>query len=438
MRVTVRCAKQLPVRKDNGETEKMKYRGIQAALLTAALIAAAGCGESNTNSAIDDDKAAINISENRIDEEETRTAGGNAKTETGSAASAVGAERKAQAGTASAAPIQNVERNAVTAKEKDEIQTVTITAAGDCTFACVQNHGYDGSFHEYYDKKGKKYFFSGVREQFEDDDLTLINLECVLSDSNDRVEKKFNLKGKPKYTKVMTSSSVEAVSLGNNHSSDYGPQSLKDTRKNLDKAGILYGYNKHTAIYTTDQGVKVGMVSANLLYQTKAYEDYIRKGIKKLRRKGADIIVASCHWGIERDFFPTDYQQKTAHKIVKWGADLVLGCHPHVLQGIEYYKGKLILYSMGNFCFGGNSNPSDKDTMLFQQTFKLKNGKLKKKLNARIIPCRLSSVSDHNDYRPTIVKGDQKKKIIANMNRYSKPYSGVHFNSKGKLSIKKD
>ena len=105
------------------------------------------------------------------------------------------------------------------------VQTVTISATGDCTLGKTQQHGYEGSFYSYYDKYGEDYFFSGVKDIFENDDFTLVNLECVLTTSTDRVEKTYNLKGEPEYAGILTASSIEGCSLGNNHTYDYGESS---------------------------------------------------------------------------------------------------------------------------------------------------------------------------------------------------------------------
>ena len=96
----------------------------------------------------------------------------------------------------------------------------------------------------------------------------------------------------------------------------------------------------------------------------------------RLREEGADLVIACCHWGIEGDHYPNDYQQKLAHQVIDWGADLLVGTHPHVLQGMELYNGKMICYSLGNFCFGGNRNPKDKDTAIYEQTFTFVDGVL--------------------------------------------------------------
>lgn len=101
----------------------------------------------------------------------------------------------------------------------------------------------------------------------------------------------------------------------------------------------------------------------------------MKNGISRAKKNNAEIIIVSFHWGTERKYYPNSKQKSLGHYAINCGASLVLGHHPHVLQGIEQYKGRYIVYSLGNFCFGGNSNPKDKDTMIFQQTFTLKNGK---------------------------------------------------------------
>ena len=208
--------------------------------------------------------------------------------------------------------------------QQSQMSTIVITATGDCTLGNNQEQSYDGSFNSYYDSKGQDYFFGGVRDIFEADDMTLINLECVLSDATERVEKRWNLKGKPGYIGIMTGSSIEACSLGNNHTYDYGQAGLDDTRNVLDNAGVVYGFNDHTGIYETADGTRIGIVSVSLLSQNGDREAYIQNGIAQLREQGAAIVIACCHWGIEGDHYPNDYQQAAAHRIIDWGADLVV------------------------------------------------------------------------------------------------------------------
>ena len=230
-------------------------------------------------------------------------------------------------------------------------------------------------------------------------------------------------------------SSIEACSLGNNHTYDYGQQGLDDTRSVLENAGIVYGFNDQTGIYETADGTRIGIVSASLLSQNGDREVYIQNGISKLREQGAAIVIACCHWGIEGDHYPNDYQQVAAHRIIDWGADLVVGNHPHVLQGMEVYNGKMICYSLGNFCFGGNKNPADKNTAIYQQAFTLINGELQPGIDAQIIPCTLSSASSYNDFRPTVVSGEKAQEICNLMNTYSQNYSKIEIDELGKLHV---
>ncbi len=328
---------------------------------------------------------------------------------------------------------QNVE---VTETQPEPVvNTVTITATGDCTLARSYSHGYQGSFTEYYDSYGETYFFENFKEVFEQDDLTLINLECVFSDSNDRMEKAFNFKGDLTYTGILTSSSIEGCSLGNNHIIDYGTEGTTDTMEVLDEAGVAWAFNENIAYYTTDEGIVVGIVSTSVLSSTRAWEPYVTEGVVTARENGADLVVVCCHWGIEGDHYPTEYQQELGHTLIDLGADLVIGNHPHVLQGIEEYNGKIIIYSLGNFSFGGNRNPADKNTAVYQQTFTFVDGVLQTDINAKIIPSRLSGHDSHNDYQPKIAEGDQALAIIEKMNTYSEPYSGVSFDENGTLIV---
>jgi poly-gamma-glutamate synthesis protein (capsule biosynthesis protein) len=144
--------------------------------------------------------------------------------------------------------------------------------------------------------------------------------------------------------------------------------------------------------------------------------------IKDLRDKGAKLVVVSFHGGVERDYYPTETQKKVARAAIDKGADLVLGHHPHVMQGIELYNGKYIVYSLGNFCFGGNRNPPDKDTFIFRQSFTFAGGKLSGNAPIDIIPVRISSVTERNDFRPTPLLGGEGRKIINRISEYSEPF----------------
>jgi len=145
------------------------------------------------------------------------------------------------------------------------------------------------------------------------------------------------------------------------------------------------------------------------------------------------LILCSVHWGIEREFYPTDSQKSMGKELIDMGADLVIGHHPHVIQGIEMYQGKAIIYSLANFSFGANRNPADKDTFIFQQEFFFLEDEKLDEVCIKIIPCMVSSIKERNDYRPTPAQGEDKERILKRLNEYSKDF-GVTISEEGKLS----
>lgn len=310
-----------------------------------------------------------------------------------------------------------------TTKRKNKTVSFTISAVGDCTFGTDENFAYEGSMPAKYDEVGDfNYFFENVKSVFEEDDLTIVNFEGTLTDSTIREDKQFAFKADKSYAEILTDGFVEAANLANNHSKDYGEQSYNDTMDALDEAGITnFGYDR-VAIKKV-KGIKVGLVGTYVLADGLGVKDSMEKNIQDLKDEGAQVIIASFHWGEEKAEYPNDVQVKLAHAAIDAGADLVLGHHPHVLQGIEQYKGKNIVYSLGNFCFGGNMYPSDMDTMIFQQTFTLKGGKLQEDNVTNIIPCSISSVEDYNNYQPTPAAGEKETEILNKITQRSQGLS---------------
>lgn len=310
-----------------------------------------------------------------------------------------------------------------TTKRKNKTVSFTISAVGDCTFGTDENFAYEGSMPAKYDEVGDfNYFFENVKSVFEEDDLTIVNFEGTLTDSTIREDKQFAFKADKSYAEILTDGFVEAANLANNHSKDYGEQSYNDTMDALDEAGITnFGYDR-VAIKKV-KGIKVGLVGTYVLADGLGVKDSMEKNIQDLKDEGAQVIIASFHWGEEKAEYPNDVQVELAHAAIDAGADLVLGHHPHVLQGIEQYKGKNIVYSLGNFCFGGNMYPSDMDTMIFQQTFTLKGGKLQEDNVTNIIPCSISSVEDYNNYQPTPAAGEKETEILNKITQRSQGLS---------------
>ena len=311
------------------------------------------------------------------------------------------------------------------AEEEQEAETeqqppvsITISAAGDCTLGTDSSFNQSTSLNAYYNSNGAAYFLQNVKSVFEADDLTIVNMEGTLTESDSRQDKTFAFKGPGEFTQILTSGSVETANLANNHSHDYGDQSYTDTINYMEEAGITtFGYDR-TAVVDVN-GVKVGLVGTYELADGMGCEAGMIENIKKVESEGAQVVIVSFHWGMEKENYPNDNQKSLAHSAIDNGADLVLGHHPHVLQGIEKYKGKNIVYSLGNFCFGGNSNPSDKDTMIFQQTFTIENGQLVEDDVTNIIPCSVSSVSGYNNYQPTPLEGSEKDRVMQKIEEFS-------------------
>ena len=296
-----------------------------------------------------------------------------------------------------------------TQPESKEVQ-ITVSLMGDCTLGTDENFAYDTSLNAYFLYQGADYFFENVRSILEADDLSIINMEGHLTESTARNGELFAFKGDPEFVNILSGSSVEAANLANNHSHDYGEQSFTDTKKILEDAGIsTFGYDD-TAIVTV-KGINVGLVGIYELHDHLERMQQLKDNIAKVKADGADLIIAIFHWGNERETVP-DYNQMTlAHAAIDNGADMVIGHHPHVLQGIEEYRGKYIAYSLGNFCFGGNSAPSDMDTMIFQQTFTIRNGEVLADQNINLIPCSISSEAGFNNYQPTPSEGSEAERI---------------------------
>ena len=297
------------------------------------------------------------------------------------------------------------------------ITEITLSFTGDCTFGRNQKQSYSGSYDQYYDKYGPDYFFSKVRDIFEADDITVINLEGSLTKSKDLQKKKWNHKGRPKYVKIMTGSSVEVATMGNNHRLDYGQSGCDETVKVLTENNITYCYDDIYAIYEV-KGVKVGFVSVNEVYDETAVEVWLTEGYQYLRDQGCQIVVACPHWGGGHTSKIQEYQIDLGHRLIDMGYDLVVGNHPHRIQAIEYYNGKFIAYSLGNFSYGGNKNPDDKDSGIFQQTFTLVDGEVTVDMNAKFFPCSSSGKTSYNNYRPVVLQGEKAEKVMNRMNKY--------------------
>ncbi|SHK54229.1 CapA family protein [Tepidibacter formicigenes] len=303
----------------------------------------------------------------------------------------------------------------------ENIKKISISAVGDCTFGNYKGSNWTNSFnHEFENQKSDfAYFFENVKKFFSKDDITIINLEGPLTNAYKSEDKKFAFKGKPSYVNILKQGSIEAVNIANNHTYDYLEKGYKNTIDILKDNGI--GYFGYENKYIKDvKGIKVGILG----YKVWNNSNYLKRQIKndlEYMKLNSNLIIVNFHWGEENKYYPNNIQKNIGHYAIDNGADLVLGHHPHVIQGIEKYKDKYIVYSLGNFCFGGNRNPSDKDTFIFQQTFTFENNELVNS-SKNIIPCSISSIKSRNDYKPTPLTGEEKARVLNKIDNLSEFY----------------
>jgi poly-gamma-glutamate synthesis protein (capsule biosynthesis protein) len=199
--------------------------------------------------------------------------------------------------------------------------------------------------------------------------------------------------------------SVEACAVANNHSFDYGQAGLDETRATLASAGIDYFGYKDTLIREVN-GIKIGFFG----FSFDSNADNIREIMDWLWAEGAEVVVAYFHDGIELDHYPSASQIAAAHTSIDYGASAVIMSHPHVVQGTENYNGGFVAYSLGNFCFGGHTNPRDKDSMIVQLEFTRTDEGIGCVPN--IIPCSITSTPGTNDYRPMVLGGEEGQRVL--------------------------
>lgn len=301
-------------------------------------------------------------------------------------------------------------------KTTEKPVNITISAVGDCTIGYDVDFGYSGSYDDIIDKNGFEYPLKNVLDYFQNDDITVANLETTLTNSDVRAVKEFKFKGKPEYTNILSKGSVEVVNISNNHIYDYLEKGFKDTISNLESSNIGF-FGQGEKFIKEVKGVKIGFLGYTGWSDEKNVKDKIYDDIQELKKQ-CRIIVVSFHWGIERDNYPNTTQTNLGRFCIDSGADLVLGHHPHVIQGIETYKGKHIVYSMGNFTYGGHKNPADKDTFIFRENFII-SGENTDLGESEVVPCLISSTKSYNNYQPTPLLGDEAIQVMDRLRLYS-------------------
>jgi len=302
--------------------------------------------------------------------------------------------------------------NADSPREDPWPRTIVVTVGGDCTLGTTDaQRKRDDGFDAVVRDKGYAWPFSGLVSLFTADDLTLVNFEGTLTDATQKTQKLFNFKGPAEYAQILTLGSVEAVNLANNHFHEYGEKGKADTLDALTAAGIVCSMGGRPAIYET-RGVKIGLIGNTFAYKNGKCD--FSKDVKALREAGCQIVIASFHWGSEGKNAFTGEQKSIGRAAIKAGADVVVGHHPHVIQGIEQYEGRYILYSLANLVFGGNLDPTDRDTYVAQLTFVVQENGETSAPTLRIYPARLTEYKKGTDYRPVLVTSGETYERILN------------------------
>ena len=308
-------------------------------------------------------------------------------------------------------------------KPKEEKISISINAIGDCLLNRDTHFNYgERGYDKVFEANGPDYFLENFRELFSKDDITIANLETAITDADEsyRVKKVFNFKAPAEYLKILTGSSIDVVNIANNHIYDYGEKGYQDTKNNLNNVNLpFYGIDNYY-IYEI-KGLRIGMAG---LYcaedQVADCKPDTLKALNYLKSQNVDMIIMTYHWGIELAFQQSKSQESLAHYAIDNGADLIIGHHTHCLQGIELYNGKYIVYSLGNFTFGGHWNPTYYETMVFHTDLTFTNKKLTDS-KIEVIPAMLSSTPKPiNDYKPRLAEGEEKQKILDLVQAHSK------------------
>ncbi|MCL2867372.1 MAG: CapA family protein [Clostridia bacterium] len=288
--------------------------------------------------------------------------------------------------------------------EPDGSVIITVTATGDVTIGSNYKSSGKSIFVKELERQKNdiNFAFKNFKDVFEADDLTLINFEGTLTTvarpPANKMNNDFLFRAPPEYVALLSNNSVEAVTLENNHANDFGAEGLAETKRTLTAAGVVYTCEGEIGVVTV-KGVQVAL----LAYQTfDAYDRLFTQVPLEVAAAKAryPLVIVSFHWGRELDYKPNANQQRLGKSAIDAGADLVLGHHSHRINPIEEYNDKYIVYSLGNFSFAGNIKPSDMSTFVFQARFRVKDDIVTGE-GFRIIPARISSRTDTNDFTPT-------------------------------------
>jgi poly-gamma-glutamate synthesis protein (capsule biosynthesis protein) len=283
-------------------------------------------------------------------------------------------------------------------------------------------------------REGYDYPFLLVQPILRQADVVFGNLEGPLTDAGQaEPDKRYVFRSPPaKVAPALAAAGFTVVSLANNHTMDYGVEGLKQTMAALDEAGIQHtgaGMNLQEArrpAFVKSGDYTLGFLAYSLTFPESfwaqgqrpgtafGHASHVRADVAAARDQ-ADVVVVSFHWGREATTELRDYQSKLAHAAIDSGATVVLGHHPHILQGIEHYKHGIIFYSLGNFVFGSYSRKATRSIIA------LLNLRGAKVLEVKLIPVNVDNIE--LVFQPQPLVEEQANEVIVELKRLSKPLS---------------
>ena len=290
--------------------------------------------------------------------------------------------------------------------QADGSTIITVTCTGDFTIG-GDSRKRKNIFEDELAAHGGDIHFTmqNMRSILMSDDLTIVNFEGTLTESTyipaNKKNNEFLFSAPPAYVSMLSGNGIEAVSLENNHVMDHGTEALNETKQTLRSAGIVYSDSTEIGVCEI-KGTQIAMLSYHCIDRWDSLWEKVPADIKAAKEL-YPIVIVSFHWGIEKHYEPTANQIRMGRLAVDSGADLVIGHHPHRIQPVELYNGVYICYSLGNFCFAGNSKPDDMYSFVFQTRFRVSKDGVVTNRGFRIIPIRISSRQDRNDFVPTPV-----------------------------------
>jgi hypothetical protein len=294
-------------------------------------------------------------------------------------------------------------------------KTIRLTFTGDVTLGSEEDiRAEKDSLDALAKEKGYDYFFEKVRPLFEQDDLTIVNLEGVLSDSSEgeNTKKTYRFRGPADFAEILARGSVEMANLANNHTLDYGERGYRDTRQALDAAGVAHFGREEAALFEKD-GVKIAFFGLSYSEMSLKKREQAARQIERMREEeGVNAVVFVFHAGREYSECRTEKQFQYARFAVDAGADLVIMHHPHVVQGISVLDGRSVCYSLGNFCFGGNRRVRALESLIVAAELTFADDGTYKGQQLTLYPAHVSGDASRNDFQPRLVSGRAARRVM--------------------------